>query len=126
MPGPLVFISHGRIKPGNLDGFKAYAERFVPAVQEREQRILAFNTYLDEAGEHYASVQVHPDAESMEQHMKVMAEEIGAAFEYVESDGVEVYGELNETVRKMMRSIADISVTLRPVHVGGITRLQGA
>jgi hypothetical protein len=35
MPGPFVFISHGRIKPGKLEDFKAYAERFVPLVEER-------------------------------------------------------------------------------------------
>lgn len=87
-PGPFVFVSHGRIKPGRLGDFKAYATRFVP--QEREPRILAFDTYLDEAGEHYASLQVHPDAGSFEHHMKVMAEEIGAAFAYVDGDGVEV------------------------------------
>lgn len=126
MPGPFVFISHGRIKPGKLEDFKAYAERFMPVVEQREPRVVAFNTYLDGAGEHYTSVQVHPDAESMEQHMNVMAEESRAAFEYVESTGVEVYGEPNEAVLAMMRSIADVPVTLRPVHVAGITRLHSA
>lgn len=126
MSGPFVFISHGRIKPGKLGDFKAYAEHFMPRVREREPRILSFNTYLDAAGEEYTTVQVHPDVESMEQHMKVMAEEIGAAFEYVESDAVEVYGEPNEAVLAMMRNIAEVSVTLRPVHVAGITRPQRA
>lgn len=124
MPGPLVFISHGRIKAGKLEGFKAYAERFMAAVADREPHVLAFDTYLDEAGQRYTTVQVHPDAGSMEHHMTVMAEEIGAAFEYVESDGVEVYGEPSEALVEQMRNIADIPVTLRPVHVAGITPLQ--
>lgn len=111
MIGPFIFVSHGRIKPGRLEDFKAYAVRFFPLVEEREPRILAFNTYLDEAGERYTSVQVHPDAASMEHHMKVMGEEIGATFEYVESAGVEVYGELSEAMLAMMRQIADVPVT---------------
>lgn len=122
MSGPFVFISHGRIKPGKLDDFKAYAERFVLGVDEREPRILAFNTYLDAAGEQYTSLQVHPDAASMAYHMKVMADEIGAAFEYVDSNSVEVYGEPNEEVLAMMRNIADVPVTRRPFYVAGITR----
>lgn len=126
MPGPFVFISHGRIKAGKLEDFKAYAERFLSGVEEREPRILAFNTYVDEAGERYTSVQVHPDAESMEQHMEVMAEDIGAAFDYVESDGVEVYGEPSEAMVAMMRNIVDVPVTVRPVHVAGITRYRSA
>ncbi len=64
-------------KAGKAEDFKAYAERFVPWVEEREQRILAFNTYLDEAVEPCTLVQVHPDAESMEQHVEVMAERSG-------------------------------------------------
>jgi len=125
MTGPFIFVSHGRIKPGRLADFKAYAVRFVPLVEEREPRILAFNTYLDEAGERYTSVQVHPDAAAMEHHMKVMGEEIGAAFDYVESDRVDVYGEPSEPVLAMMHHIADIPVTLRPDHLAGFTRLQG-
>lgn len=126
MPGPFIFISHGRIKAGKLEDFKAYADRFLSGVEEREPRILAFNTYLDEAGEHYTSVQVHPDGESMEQHMEVMAQEIGVAFEYVESGGVEVYGEPSAAMLAMMRNIVDVPVTLRPVHVAGVTRLRSA
>ena len=32
MSGPFVFISHGRIKPGRLGDFKAYAEPFMSRV----------------------------------------------------------------------------------------------
>ena len=56
MSGTLVFISHSRIKAGKLQDFKAYAEHLMPRVQEREPRILAFNTYVDEAREHYTPV----------------------------------------------------------------------
>lgn len=55
-----------------------------------------------------------------------MAKEIGAAFEYVESGGVEVYGEPSEGMLAMMRNIADVPVTVRAVHVAGITRLGTA
>lgn len=52
----------------------------------------SFSTYLDAAGEEDTTVQVHPDVELMEQDMKVMAQEIGAAFEYVELTEIETEG----------------------------------
>jgi hypothetical protein len=120
-----MFISHSRIKPGRLEEFKAFTEKFCRWVDEREPRILAFNVYIDEAGEHYTSVQIHPDAESMEHHMRVLGQEIMATFEFVESDSVEIFGTPSAAVLAMMQQIKDLPKTTRPVHLGGLTRLAG-
>ena len=84
----------------------------MPWVEEREQRILAFNTYLDEAVEPCTLVQVHPDAESMEQHREVMAERSGRRSNNSTAKASMVYCE-PRAMLAMMRNIVDVPVTLR-------------
>jgi hypothetical protein len=126
MSGPFVFVSHGSIKPGKREDFEAWAAKFATWVGEREPRLLAFHSFVDEAGENYTSIQVHPDAASMEHHMRVLGEEIMATFDYVDSDRVEVYGEPSDAVRAMVSQIADVEVVVQSVHLAGVTRLGGS
>jgi hypothetical protein len=52
----------------------------VEFVEANEPRLIAFNEYVNEAGDEVSVVKVHPDAASMEAHIAVVAEKARAAY----------------------------------------------
>jgi hypothetical protein len=67
-----------------------------------EPRLIAFNEYASVNGREVAAVQVHPDVESMELHLRVVAERAARASEETRAATVDI-----------------------PRHVGGFTRPLG-
>ena len=65
MQGPLIFIATNRLRPGRLDSERARVPGLVEFVEANEPRLIAFNEYVNEAGDEVSVVQVHPDAASM-------------------------------------------------------------
>lgn len=123
MSGPFIVVTKSRVKPGKAEESSAWLKRFCDLVKEREPRILAFHTYADEEGQLSATVQVHPDAESMEFHFQAMGDELKGMYEYLdEVVSVELFGTPSETVLRAVSRYQDI-LSVMPVHTGGITRL---
>lgn len=127
MTGPFIVISRSRSKPGRAEPYAAWCEAFTPLVEENEPRLLAFNIYESEDHTSSVVVQVHPDAESMEYHLKLFAEKVGEVFDYVDVEGVELYGPPSPALTDWVNhGIEGLPVTQHPVHRAGFTRLQGA
>lgn len=74
MSGPLIVMTTWRVKEGRLEGFKQFITRLLELVQAREPRMIGFNLFLDEKGPEVTSVQIHPDADSMDNHMQLVGE----------------------------------------------------
>lgn len=124
MSGPFVVVTKSRVRPGKAQEASAWLKEFCDLVKEREPRILAFHTYTDEEGRLSGTVQVHPDAESMEFHFRAMGEELKGMHEYLdEVVSVELFGTPSETVLRGVSRYQDI-LTVLPVHTGGVTRLR--
>ncbi len=124
MTGPFIVISRSRTKPGKAEAYSAWCEDFVPVVEEKEPRLLAFNIY--ESDDHSMSVvvQVHPDAESMEYHLKLLGEKVGETFDYVDVESVELCGPPSPWVTEWANhGIEGLNVVLHPVLRAGFTRL---
>ena len=51
MQGPLIFIATNRLKPGLLDSERARVPGLVEFVEPNEPRLIAFNEYVNEAGD---------------------------------------------------------------------------
>ena len=126
MSEPFIFIGTNRIKEGKLEVFKQHHEKLVELVEANEPRLLVFENYLSEDGTEAVNVQVHPDADSMEFHMQVIGEHIREAYEFLETDNIQVYGTPSDSVLEMMKQIAGSGVPLsvKSQHVGGFIRLK--
>lgn len=126
MPSPFIFIATNRLKPGKLDRERERVPGLVAFIEANEPRLIAFNEYVNQAGDEVTVVQVHPDAASMEAHMEIVRE--GALTAYAETlDAtvrVQVFGEptpaIIETLRQQAGSGVEISVNGE--HLGGFTR----
>ena len=128
MSGPLIFVSHSKVKPGKLAEYQEHVTEAADLVESDEPRMIGFNSYASEDGTDVSTVQVHPDAESLDVHLKIFAEKLQAkAFDALDSSEVNVYGEPSESARQQLEQIAGMSgirVRIVPVHQGGFLRPQ--
>jgi hypothetical protein len=70
-------------------------------------------------------IQVHPDAESFEFHLKLFGERVRETFDYIDLEGVEVYGPPSPYVEEFLTHGREgLSVTAHPLRKAGFTRLQ--
>jgi quinol monooxygenase YgiN len=126
MPSPFIFIATNRLKPGQLDRERERASALVEFIERAEPRVIAFNEYVNEAGDEVTVVQIHPDAASMEAHMQIVGERAQAAYaETLDATvRVQVFGQPTEAIFDTLRQQAGsgVEVTVNGEHLGGFTR----
>ena len=129
MTQPFIFVGTHKIKEGKLEEYKKQLQEVVEVVETNEPRLIAFNLYVDEDSNRITGVQVHPDAASMEFHMKVVAEHIREAYDYIEkTESIDVFGKPTDALLGMLRQAAPPGTPLRvlPIHEAGFTRTNAA
>ena len=99
MSTPFIYISTWKIKEGKLGDFKRFTREFVENVRVKEPQLIAFNVFLSEDGTEMTSIQVHPDSASMDFHLQVVNQVLGAEMlewieraDFVEPKHFEIYG----------------------------------
>jgi quinol monooxygenase YgiN len=126
MPSPFIFIATNRLKPGQLDRERERVSDLVEFIEGNEPRLIAFNEYVNEAGDEVTVVQVHPDAASMEAHMQIVRERAQAAYaETLDATvRVQVFGRPTQAIVEMLRQQAGsgVEISVNGEHLGGFTR----
>ncbi len=128
MSGPFIFIATNRLKEGRLEDERRRVPDLADFLERSEPRLIAFNEYANDDASEVGVVQVHPDAESMERHMDVVAER--AAQAYAETldatTSIQVYGTPSDAVVEMLRRQAGsgVPLTVKRHHLGGFTRAR--
>ena len=126
MPPPFIFIATNRLKPGRLERERERVSRLVAFIEANEPRLIAFNEYLNDAGDEVSVVQVHPDAASMEAHMGIVGEWATEAYaETLDATvSVQVFGQPTVAILDLLRRQAGsgVVVTLNGEALGGFTR----
>lgn len=126
MSGPIVFISHNVVREGGLDGFRRFFEAGVGAIETDKPGTVVFLAYAGD--DRVDIVHVFPDADAMDHHLEGARERAGAADEFIEGVGVDIYGTPNDDALAMMRAFATEDAPLRvlPGFVGGYLRTGSA
>jgi hypothetical protein len=128
MSGPFIFIATNRLKQGKLEDERKRAPELCDFIEANEPRLIAFNEYASEDGTEVGVVQIHPDAESMEFHMDVVAERAARAYaETLEATAsIQVYGAPSDAVLEMLsrQAGAGVPLTVKRYHLGGFTRAK--
>jgi hypothetical protein len=107
MPGPVVFISHSRVRPGRLDALRDFMARGAPALRSEKPRTLAFLPYLNEDASELSIVHVFADPESFAVHLEGAAERGAVAYEFIETLRFEIYGDPGAGVLAAMQQAAE-------------------
>lgn len=130
MSGPLIFVSRSKVKPGQRDAYEAHVRGATELVESEEPRMIGFNSYASEDGSDVSTVQVHPDSDSLDAHLKLFAERLRErASEVLDSYEIDVYGRPSaaalELLLRMPSQIPGLRVRVLPVHEVGFLRRQG-
>jgi hypothetical protein len=128
MSGPFIFIATNRIREGKLEDERRRVPDLCDFIADNEPRLIAFNEYANDEGAEVGVVQVHPDAESMELHMKVVADRAARAYaETLEATtSIQVYGTPSDAVLEMLgrQAGAGVPLMVKRYHLGGFTRAR--
>jgi hypothetical protein len=126
MPSPFIFIATNRLKAGRLDLERDRVPNLVEFIEANEPRLIAFNEYVNEAGDEVTVVQVHPDAESMETHMEIVRDRAQEAYEQTLDSTVriQVFGHPTPAILDSLRRQAGngVQISVNGEHLGGFTR----
>jgi hypothetical protein len=122
MSGPFILIATNRLKQGKLEDERKRVPELCDFIAANEPRLVAFHEYASEDGTEVGVVQVHPDAESMEFHMDVVAERAARAYaETLEATtSIQVYGAPSDAVLEMLsrQAGAGVPLTVKRHHLG--------
>jgi hypothetical protein len=126
MSSPFIFIATNRLKPGQLESERKRVPGLVEFIEASEPRLIAFNEFVNEAGDEVTVVQIHPDASSMEAHMEIVRERAQAAYaETLDATvRVQVFGRPTEAILEALRQQAGagVDISVNGEHLGGFVR----
>jgi hypothetical protein len=129
MTQPFTWIGIHKIKDGKAEELKQILKELPDFIEKNEPRLLGFNFYINEEGTRFAVVQIHPDADSFEFHMKVAGDHIAQSYQYLEAtESTLIFGTPCPAVLEMVeqfRQAAGQEETLNVMsqHLSGFTRL---
>ena len=124
MGGPIVFISHQRVKPGRFDEFAEFFAEGSKAIETDKPGTVVFLAYADRERGETRIVHVFPDAQAMDRHMEGADERSAGAYEFLEPLEIDVYGSPSPGVVAEIEALAGHGVRIRlmPELVGGYLR----
>ena len=124
MSGPLIMISRSRIKPGHRETYEAHLRQANEMVESEEPRVISFNSWTSEDGTEVSTVHFHPDADSLDAHLKLYFERLaGPVAESVDSYELDIWGVASESALSALRSVPGMQLRVLPVHEAGFIRL---
>jgi hypothetical protein len=126
VPSPFIFIATNRLKPGRLEAERERVPGLVEFIEANEPRVIAFNEFVNEAGDEVTVVQFHPDAESMEAHLEMVRDRAQEAYEETldATIRIQVFGLPTDGILEALRQRAGngVEVVINGEHLGGFTR----
>ena len=124
MSGPIVFISHQRVKPGRFQEFATFFSEGSKAIEADKPGTIVFLAFADADREETRIVHVFPDAEAMDQHLRGADERSAEAYQFLEPLEIDVYGSPSPGAVAEIEALAGrgVDVTLMTEFIGGYVR----
>ncbi len=120
-----IFIATNRVRPGLLAAERRRVPGWVEFTERHEPRLIAFHEFLSRDGTEVEYVQIHPDTESFEHHLQVLAladESYRVTLEA--TTAIRIYGSPTDHIVTTLRQSVGphVPITVMPTHLGGFTR----
>jgi quinol monooxygenase YgiN len=118
----IVYVDTSDVREGALEELKPAMKELVDFVEANEPRIIAYNVYLSDDGTRMTVLNVHPDSESLEYHLKVVGPVVRQFTELVSLTSIHIYGEPSERVLQQSHEKARVlgrdAVVVDSLHAG--------
>jgi len=124
--GPIVFISHSRIRPGRLADLRSFLAVGVPALEAAKPKTLAFLAYVDQASMTLTIIHQFANTAGFAAHVEGANDRTDAAAAFIEPLAMEIHGAADEATVAAIRSglPSGVPVVIRPDYLGGFLRLS--
>jgi hypothetical protein len=97
-------------------------EALADFVETNESRPLSYGVYFSNDGKKMSVLQIHPDSESMESHMRVAAAEFAKVKDLLSLAAIDLYGTPSEALLNQMRHKAELlgpaTLMVHDLHAG--------
>jgi len=90
--GPIVFISHFKIKEGKLEDVKQLSENVSKFIEANKPGTAVFLQFTNADGTELSIIHVFPDADAFDKHNEGAGERSNKAFEVIIPTRREIYG----------------------------------
>lgn len=122
MAEPIVYLDRSKVAAGRLAELKAAIARLAAFIEDSEPQLMAYNVYFDDDGATMTVVHVHPDAASLDRHLKVVAAKLPAFAGLLEMEGIEIFGRPSEQALSQLHAKAQLlgtgTVVVHDRHAG--------
>ncbi len=105
----VTFVGSFSIPEGAFNEWTTAITDMIDFVTANSPRLVSFNAYVDEDHTEGTVVYVHPDSESLEQHLELAASRIGKGVQMVRTIRIELYGDPSDAVVDRLRGISEMS-----------------
>ncbi len=106
MSEPIVLVDTSRIRAGQRAALETAMKDLVAFVEANEPRPLAYNMYVSEDGTRMTVVQLHPDSESVEEHMRLAGPIFARFADLLDMTSMDVYGAASAALLERLRTKA--------------------
>jgi len=128
MGEPIIYIDRSDVRDGKLDELQIGVAKLVEFIGAHEPQLLSYGFYFDAQGTRMTVIAVHPDSASIETHMEIGTPEFRKLADFIILRGIEVYGQVSDTVLMLLRQKAEMLGDGGAVRVdqrhAGFTRLS--
>ena len=126
---PIIYVDRSDVRPGKLAELEAALDELAAFIEEYEPRLLAYRVYFDEDRTRMTVLHVHPDAASLDFHMREAGPRFPAFAEYLRLRSIDVFGDpgddLLDRLREKAARLGDGTVRVHDLQAG-FARLAGA
>ncbi len=108
MTDAILYIDTSEVREGKLEELKAAIGELVEFVAVNVPQAITYNVYLDESRTRMTVAQIHPDAASLEFHLKVGAPAFRKLKDFIKLSTIQVFGEPSEKLLEQLRRKAQM------------------
>jgi hypothetical protein len=121
MAGPVIFIGSYRIPNGAYDTFADGIRGMSAFVESEVRRVRMFHTYVNESRTEGTTLYVHPDGESLAEHLGKAANRIDEGSQMVSVDRILLLGDAPPPVADALAADESYQLVVQQ-HLVGFTR----
>lgn len=115
MTGPIVFISHFKIKEGKLDAVKELSDNVTKFIEANKPGTAAFLQFTNADGTELSIVHVFPDADAFDKHVEGAGERSNKAYEILVPTRRELYGQASDQAVAMLTPPDGSGIIFKPM-----------
>ena len=122
MSAPIIYIDNSEILEGQFESLRSVMDELAQFVEVNEPKLHAYRIYFNENTSRMTVIHIHPDADSLELHMRVAGPLFPKFAKYVKLLTIDLYGAPSEyaieQLRQKAKALGGGTVRTHSLHKG--------